>query len=168
MSVEFVLDLQVDRSLGETRSLAPPAALAAPVTTATDAAERPDWNLGGDLDLRRREHTKEISRQLAARLPELHPYDLPRARIEFPQARVGLLGDSSVRVVVLAANPSNVRLRVVVPIDSHSHRLASPPHGQIRATRGSSPSGYSYTITRRPAPTSQPARPLLRLLSVPF
>jgi hypothetical protein len=85
--------------------------------------------LGRDLDLRRREHAKEISRQLAARFPELQSYDLPGAWIEFSKTRVRLLGNSCVWVVALKANPGNVRLGVVVPVDPHVHRLAPPPHG---------------------------------------
>jgi hypothetical protein len=85
--------------------------------------------LSRNLDLRRRKHAKEISRQLAPRFPELQPYDLPGAWIEFSKTRVRLLGNSCGWVVALKANPGNVRLGVVVPFNPHVHRLAPPPHG---------------------------------------
>src|ERR1700733_8965731 len=47
--------------------------------------------LGGDLDLRRREHPKEIGRELAARLPELQTHDCPSSRVGVPETRGGLL-----------------------------------------------------------------------------
>lgn len=96
---------------------------------AADVAGSQIRELGRDLDLRWREHPKEVSRQLAARLPELQPYDLAGARIEFSEAYVGLLSHGVARVIVLEANPSDVGLGVVVPVDSHERRLASPPYG---------------------------------------
>lgn len=87
--------------------------------------------LGRDLDLRRRKHAKEISRQLAPRFPELQPYDLAGAWIEFSKTRVRLLGNSRVWVVALKANPGNVRLGVVVPFDPHVHRPERSRPGSV-------------------------------------
>ncbi len=118
-----------------------------------------------DLDLRRRQHPKEVGRQPAARFPELQPHDLASARIEFPQTRVGLLGNRRARVVALEANPGDVRLGVVVSFDPHGHRLAPSPHGHdprnerviaIRVLVGD----HETTSDDQPARLALVARPL--------
>jgi hypothetical protein len=83
---------------------------------------------GRDLNLRRREHAQEVSRQLAARLPELQSHDLPRARVQFAQSRIGFFSHGPARVVALETDPRDVRVGVVVPVNLHEQRLAPPPH----------------------------------------
>jgi hypothetical protein len=98
------------------------------------AAEPIAARLGCNLHLWGRKHAKEVRRKPLTGLPELKTDDLTRRRINFPQARIGLLARSGARVIALEANPGNVRFGVIVPFDPHTHRLASPhrdhPGGQ--------------------------------------
>jgi hypothetical protein len=98
-----------------------------------------------------------------ARLPELQPYDLPCAGIEFPQARVGFLGHSRAGIVVLKANPSDVHLSVVVSVDPHDHKASAaatrhnPSNESILAIRmlirdHQTTHGYQPTCLARVAP----------------
>jgi hypothetical protein len=60
----------------------------------------------------------------------IQTYNLPRARIEFAQTRVGLFRYNRVGVVALETHPRDIRIGIIVSVDSHKLARA---YGELRA-----------------------------------
>lgn len=72
---------------------------------------------GSDLDLRRRQHAKEVLWQPLARLPELQPDNRSSPRIEFAQSSLCLLRHNRARVIALKTHPGDIRVYGVVAVN---------------------------------------------------
>jgi hypothetical protein len=114
---------------------------------------------GANLDLPRREHPQKLSRQPLTHLPNSKPTTSPITGASFRSLK-SVCSPTAVSGQSPRANPSDVRLGVVVPFNSRSHRLAPPDRDHA--------SGQRTVVVRvfvdddkAPPMTSQPGLPIM-------